>query len=71
MAAYVNFGSCVEPGGFELDDDRYEDECPRCQGKQARYRRWETVDGGSINLHWSVSCPDCGHEDCDPFAGDP
>lgn len=71
MAGYVYCGSCVEPGGFALDDHRYEDECPQCKGKRASYRSWETNDGGCLNLHWSVNCPDCGHEDGDPFAGDP
>lgn len=71
MPAYVYSGGCVEPGGFALDDDIYEDECPQCKSNRASYRYWETNDGGCINLHWSVRCPDCGHEDSDPYAGEP
>jgi hypothetical protein len=71
MAGYVYCGSCVEPGGFELEDDSYEDTCPQCESGRAIFRSWETNDGGCINLHWSVYCPDCGHQDCDPFAGEP
>lgn len=70
MPGYVYGGSCVEPGGFALDDHCYEDECPQCKGKRASFRSWESCDGGCINLHWSVRCPDCGHSDCDPFSDD-
>ncbi len=67
MGGYVYCGSCVEPGGFALEDRSYDDICPCCGSKHARYRIWETNDG-AINPHWQVHCPDCGHEDCDPFA---
>ncbi len=66
----IVFGSCVEPGGMELDDDSYEITCPKCASPYACYRRWETLDGGAINPHWRIQCPDCGHEDSDPFADD-
>lgn len=70
MPGYVYFGSCVEPGGFALDDRGYNDERPHCKGDKAVFRSWETNDGGCINLHWSVRCPDCGYTDCDPFSDD-
>lgn len=70
MAGYVYYGSCVEPGGFELDDVTCNDICPQCQSNEAVYRYWETNDGGCINRHWRVRCPACGHADSDPFVDD-
>lgn len=57
----VVFGNGVEPGGMELDDERYPGECPGCGHEWARYRYWENADSGSINQHWSIDCPACGY----------
>ena len=70
MAGYVYSGSCVEHGGFALDDVTCNDICPQCQSNKAEYRYWETNDGGCINRHWRVRCPECGHRDSDPFSED-
>lgn len=62
------YGPGVEPGGMQLDDDTYIDECEECGSPNCRYRYWQTLDGGSINQHWSSDCPDCGASDSDPNA---
>lgn len=60
----VVYGGCIEPGGMELDDDKYECECPACGGVAIR-RDWDSVEGGSINPYWSLSCTVCPHYDGD------
>lgn len=60
--ATIVYGSCVEPGGMELDDDRCECECPECRAVAIR-RDWESVEGGCINAYWSVRCAACGYAD--------
>ncbi|GJI98155.1 hypothetical protein RugamoR57_48730 [Duganella caerulea] len=62
------YGPGVEPGGMELDNETLIDACKECGGPICQYRFWETLDGGCINRHWSVYCPDCGFEDSDPYA---
>lgn len=59
------FGKGVEPGGQELDDERYRGECPECGDERARFRYWENADSGSINQFWSVHCSACGY--CYPY----
>lgn len=66
----IMYGPGVEPGGMELDDDTMVDDCEECGGLNCRYRFWQTLDGGCINTHWSIRCPDCGFSDSDPYADD-
>jgi endogenous inhibitor of DNA gyrase (YacG/DUF329 family) len=60
----IAFGNSIEPGGMELDDDRFDCTCPEC-GKQAKERLWDTAEGGSVNSYYSISCPHCGYHDTD------
>ncbi|WP_170565796.1 hypothetical protein [Ruegeria atlantica] len=55
-----NPGSCIEPGGYTLDDESWETECRDC-GKAARESCWEEVEGGSINRYSAIRCGHCGH----------
>ncbi|WP_299085765.1 hypothetical protein [uncultured Ruegeria sp.] len=55
-----NPGSCIEPDGYELDNDSWETDCPDC-GKTARHHHWEEVVGGSINQYFTIQCEHCGH----------
>lgn len=55
-----NPGSCIEPGGYTLDNNSWETDCPDC-GKDAREHHWEAVEGGSINQYFTVRCGHCGH----------
>ena len=55
------FGRSVEPGGMELDNERFEAECPACLHERARYHSWESAESGTINQHWSIDCPACGY----------
>ncbi len=57
-------GSCVEPGGMELDNIIRTTECPDC-GHTARYREWESCDSGAIERNYFIRCGHCGH-----FSGD-
>lgn len=63
----IVYGSCVEPGGMELDDDRSKGECPDCKAAGAEFRHWQSCHGGAINSHWSVYCGACGHSDGDGY----
>jgi DNA-directed RNA polymerase subunit RPC12/RpoP len=58
------YGGCVEPGGFELDDDRDLVACPECGGK-AFERYWESCEGGSINQNHTIVCTECDHAEGD------
>lgn len=53
-----NPGSCIEPGGMELDNEYYPVDCPCC-GKEARAHFWQQVEGGSINNYRNYSCDHC------------
>ncbi len=64
-----NPGACIEPGGYELDNETDVIDCERC-GADAIRRNWETVDGGSINAHWRWWCTHCGASDASMFADD-
>ncbi|QKY12041.1 hypothetical protein [Janthinobacterium lividum] len=57
----VVFGKGIEPGGMELDNERYQGECPGCGHERARYHCWENADSGSINQYCSIDCPACGY----------
>jgi len=63
------FGSCIEPGGMELDNDRDEVECPMCHGK-AVARTWEACEGGSLNIYSNLHCTKCNHFEGDTGEGD-
>ena len=63
------FGSCIEPGGMELDNDRDEVECPVCNGK-AISRTWEACEGGSLNVYSNLHCTECNHFEGDTGEGD-
>lgn len=52
------YGGCVEPGGFDLDDDLETIACPDCGG-EALSRHWETCEGGSINMNHTIICTEC------------
>ena len=68
MATRV-FGSGVEPGGMDLDDNHDEVQCPACKGKAiARY--WEACEGGAINAYNNIHCTVCGHFEGDTGEGD-
>jgi DNA-directed RNA polymerase subunit RPC12/RpoP len=58
------YGGCVEPGGFDLDDDLETIECPKCGGA-AFERYWEACEAGSINQYHTIRCTECGHEEGD------
>ncbi len=53
-----NPGSCIEPGGMELDNDKYEVPCDVC-GNNKIIRNWQDLEGGSINNHSSEYCHTC------------
>jgi len=58
------YGGCVEPGGFDLDDDIEAIKCPECGG-EAYERYWEACEAGSINQYHTIRCTECGHEEGD------
>ncbi|WP_413992229.1 hypothetical protein ACMDCR_09165 [Labrys okinawensis] len=61
----IVYGSCVEPGGMELDDTTSCDRCPSCDGPRCKFQYFEYASCGSINLHHSIICEDCGYRDLD------
>ncbi|MEH0295442.1 hypothetical protein V6R98_25145 [Agrobacterium sp. CCNWLW71] len=64
------YSGCVEPGGFDLDDDLEIIACPECAG-EAFERYWEACEAGSINQYHTIRCTECGHEEGDlPDYGD-
>ena len=54
------YGSTIEPGGMELDDETEEVPCPRC-GEPAVRRRVELCECGSINCYDFTRCRACGY----------
>lgn len=58
------YGGCIEPGGFELDNDVEAIVCPSCRG-EALSRYWETCEGGSINQNRTIICTECSHAEGD------
>jgi predicted RNA-binding Zn-ribbon protein involved in translation (DUF1610 family) len=54
------YGGCIEPGGWELDDERYVTPCPKC-GKPADAWRVEKAEG-SLNVYTGIRCDHCGYE---------
>jgi len=64
------YGGCIEPGGMELDDERYEAPCPTC-GKPARHHYFQQLDGGCINPYHTIDCDHCGHSSGYDFLGPP
>ncbi|NKW11437.1 hypothetical protein HGG76_28100 [Ochrobactrum tritici] len=54
------YGGCVEPGGFDLDNDLEVVACPDCAG-EAFERYWETCEGGSINQNHTIICTECDY----------
>lgn len=54
------YGGCIEPGGMELDNERYAGPCPDC-AKPARHHYFQQLDGGCINPYHTTDCPHCGH----------
>ena len=42
--------------------------CPRCWHLNARYRICWDDKAPCNEFRWHVSCPDCGHLDCDPVS---
>jgi len=54
------YGSCIESGGMELDDERFEAPCPSC-GELARHHYFQQLDGGSINAYRTIDYDHCGH----------
>jgi hypothetical protein len=55
------YGGCIEPGGMELEDDRWEAPCPRC-GANAQHGYLQRLEGGCINAYNTVRCRACGYE---------
>ena len=47
-------------GSQHDDDGGYVVPCTAC-GKDASRTDWQTIDGGSVNLHWREVCTHCGH----------
>lgn len=61
-----NPGRCIEPDGYELDNDHFTEECPHCAGRfHTRY--WQECEGGSINNYWSKWCDDCDFSDTNNY----
>lgn len=58
------YGGCVEPGGFDLDNDLDIVACPECGG-EAFERYWETCEAGAINQNHSIVCSECDHTEGD------
>ena len=56
------YGSCIEPGGMELEDDWWTAPCPGC-GKPARHGHVQQLEGSCINTCFPVSCDACGHHE--------
>ncbi|MGL4963041.1 MAG: hypothetical protein ACRC67_17545 [Inquilinus sp.] len=65
MAEIVYGNATIEPGGMELDDESYQDECPECGSETAIWRHWQSAAGGSINPYYSCKCKACGHYETD------
>jgi len=61
IMATIVFGNGIEPGGMELQDEHFEENCPACTYERARYRMWESAESGAINQHSSIRCPACGY----------
>lgn len=65
------YGGCVEPEGWDLDDEHSTEPCPRCEAP-ARFWFCERVEGGAINVYAGMHCAACGHEEGDdPGDGGP
>ncbi|PJG47222.1 hypothetical protein CAF53_02425 [Sphingobium sp. LB126] len=54
------YGGCIEPGGYELENERVTAPCPDC-GKPARHHHFERAEG-SLNRYHTIDCDHCGHE---------
>jgi hypothetical protein len=50
----------IRQGMISHDDDSYAVFCTACR-KAATRTEWQTIDGGSVNLHWREVCAHCGH----------
>lgn len=48
-----------------LANETYLADCLQCDSEQAQYRFWQSHNGGCLNEHWSIQCPDCGFIDSD------
>ncbi|HGO5393120.1 Uncharacterised protein [Escherichia coli] len=59
----IVYGSCIEPGGMELEDHTIIAECKNC-GKDCRHRIYEDCVGGAINQRFSYTCNHCGYHSC-------
>ncbi|EJV0278433.1 TPA: hypothetical protein ACVU43_004020 [Vibrio parahaemolyticus] len=53
----------------QVDADGWRDEeaCPDC-GKMAIRHDFESCHTGSVNAHYTLNCPHCGHHECDQDA---
>ncbi len=63
------YGGCIEPGGWELDEERTTAECPQC-GASAHSWRIERAEAGFINLYVGLSCSACSFSRGDNPADD-
>ncbi len=82
----IVYSNQIEPEGYELGDDVYPVECPRCGSSKATERFWESCNSGSIENSRELTCGQCGYTeedindemydgnpffDTDPLAGVP
>jgi len=58
----IVYGGCIEPGGMELEDEEWEDTCPKC-GAPARHRYVQRLEGGCIDPYFPINCDSCGHRE--------
>ena len=54
-------GGCVEPEGWDLEDEHTTEPCPKC-GEPAHHWRCERAEG-SLNIYTGLACVSCGHEE--------
>ena len=59
------YGSCIEPGGMELDEEWTTDSCPKCNVPDASHWFCERLEGGTINQYIGMKCTDCGYSEGD------
>jgi C4-type Zn-finger protein len=64
MGAIV-YGSFMEGGWMELDDETFCVECPRCGSADAVRHVWEACEAGCINEYKSLYCEACGYREGD------
>jgi hypothetical protein len=62
-------GGCIEPEGWELQDERWTTECPRC-GHAARAWNAEKAEG-SLNIYRGMACYACDYRDGDDPDSEP